>query len=422
MIRSARGLWPVIALVSFTLGVAVPAPGQSIRSFSGWSGTTLRIDFGGLEKVGRGFRPRQMHEDVDYAQASPEVREQADAAVQRSNEPSPEVLRGRALVDQGMKAFAEARWADTIESLRQALALLPGDPAIGKTLTMAQMALHYEELAAKADREAAQRAADDSVRVGIGIERLSDALNALRLEASEALIEQGRFESAVELSGRTDFIGDSSVVDLRQARQGIVNFDALKPPSTRTGGLGFTPPPRRAEAPAAQKARKLLDDPAVESVMFFERMGEAISYRPSAEESRDRFSDPVTRAVADRLGIPLGRATLEERAYVEQKTREVWEAYDRNKAAQAAASSDVARKSVEAFKELVGRLESQGILKPGENIPAKEKADPTFRALMRSEVKAIVLEDSVGRREAARSMFDALLGDVASVLDRRRTR
>jgi tetratricopeptide (TPR) repeat protein len=318
-----------------------------------------------------------MHQEIEYDQAPAELRQQADAAVQTSNEPSPEVLRGRALVDQGMKAFGESRWADTIEALRQALAFLPNDPAICKTLTMAQMALHYEEMAAKSDQEAARRAAEDSVRVGIDIERLSDALSALRLEASEALVDQGRFESAVGLSERTDFLFDSSVVDLRQARQGIV---------------------------------------------IFEGMGEAISYRPSAEERQDRFSDPVTRAVADRLGIPLGSATPEERAYVERKTREVWEAYDRSKAAQAAATSDVAKRSVEAFKELIGRLESQGILKPGENVLAKEKSDPTFRALMRSEVKAIVLEDNVGRRETARSSFDKLLGDVASVLERRGTR
>ncbi len=423
MIRSVKGLWPVLALLIFVFGLAAaPAAGQSIKSISGWSGTTLRIDFGGLERVGRGFRPRQMHQEIEYDQAPAELRQQADAAAQTSNEPSPEVLKGRALVDQGMKAFGESRWAETIEALRQALAFLPNDPAIGKTLTMAQMALHYEEMAAKADQEAARRAAEDSVRVGIDLERLSDALSALRLEASEALVDQGRFESAVGLSERTDFLFDSSVVDLRQARQGIVNFEALRPPKSPTGELGFAPPPRRAEAPAVQKARRLLDDPAVESVMFFERMGEAISYKPSAEERQDRFSDPVTRAVADRLGIPLGSATPEERAYVAQKTRQVWDAYDRNKAAQAAATSDVAQKSVEAFKELIGRLESQGILKPGENVLAKEKADPTFRALMRSEVKAIVLEDNVGRRETARSSFDKLLGEVASVLDRRGTR
>ena len=153
--------------------------------------------------------------------------------------------------------------------------------------------------------------------------------------------------------------------------------------------------------------------------MFYERMGDAIAYTPSEAERQDRYSDPVTRAVADHLNINLRNATREERDFVAQKTREVWAAYDRNKSLQEAENSEVGRRSVQTFNAMLDKLKGQGILKPGEDLLAKEKKDPTFRALMKSEVKAIVLEDNVGRREVTRSSFDNLLGDVASILERK---
>jgi hypothetical protein len=77
----------------------------------------------------------------------------------------------------------------------------------------------------------------------VGVERLSEALNSLRLEASQALIDRGQFQAAVRLSTRADFVFDSSVVDLRQARQGVVDFEVLKPQASRAGRIDFSPPP-----------------------------------------------------------------------------------------------------------------------------------------------------------------------------------
>ena len=153
--------------------------------------------------------------------------------------------------------------------------------------------------------------------------------------------------------------------------------------------------------------------------MFYERMGDAIDYTPSESERQDRYSDPVTRAVADHLNINLRNATREERDYVAQKTREVWSAYDRNKAQQETENVEVGQRSIRTFNAMMDKLKGQGIVKPGEDLLAKEKKDPTFKALMKSEVKAIVLEDNVGRREVTKSSFDKLLGDVASILERK---
>ena len=152
-----------------------------------------------------------------------------------------------------MQAFSESRWAEAIEHLSKALTSLPNDVAIGKTLTAAQIGLRYEELAARADEEAAKQASEDAIRLGVGVERLSEALNSLRLEASQALIDRGQFQAAVRLSTRADFVFDSSVVDLRQARQGVVDFEVLKPPASRAGRIDFSPPPRRTEAPSRQE-------------------------------------------------------------------------------------------------------------------------------------------------------------------------
>ena len=417
MQRPARLAVLTICLLVFVLFPAA-ARGQLIKSFSSFDGGTLRIDFGGLEKVGNRIRPRQMHQEID---PTPTSGDQAPVSipVPPPSGPSPAELQGRALVEKGMRAFSEARWAEAIEFLGKALTYLPQDVAIGKTLTAAQIGLRYEEQAQQADEEAAKRASDDAIRLGVGIERLSEALNSLRLEASQVLIDRGQFQAAVRLSTRADFVFDSSVVDLRQARQGVVNFEVLKPPASRAGRIDFSPPPRRTEAPSRQKARQLLDHPAVEAVMFYERMGDAIDYTPSESERQDRYSDPVTRAVADHLNINLRNAAREERDYVAQKTREVWSAYDRNKAQQETENVEVGQRSIRTFNAMMDKLKGQGIVKPGEDLLAKEKKDPTFKALIISEVKAIVLEDNVGRREVTKSSFDKLLGDVASILERK---
>jgi hypothetical protein len=412
-----------VVVTAVLLGLLPEAlPGQSIKSFTGWQGGgTLRIDFGGLREVGRGVRPCQMTEEIAETEFSSG---QADFSPppRTPSEPSPEALRGRAFVEKGMQAFSGSRWAEAIELLRQAQALLPGDVAVGRTLAAALIGLQYEEQARAADERAAGRAAEDSARVGAAIERLSEALNALRLAASQTLVDKGQFQSAIALSESDDFIFDSSVVDLRHVRQGIVDFAPLKPPASRTGRVDFSPPPRRAETPARQRARRFLDNPAVEAVMFYEGMGQALGYTPSEADHQGRYAGPVMRAVADRLRIDLRNPTVEEREYVERKTREVWEAYDRNKARQGADTAAVARQSIQEFEALVEKLKSQGILKPGEDILAKEKRDPMFSALMKSEVRAIVLEDNVGRREIARNSFDKLLADVGSVLEPGRKR
>lgn len=417
MQRPARLAVPTVCLFILAL-VPAAVRGQLIKSFSSFDGGTLRIDFGGLEKVGNRVRPCQMHQEIEPTSSGGD-QASVTVAVPRLSGPTPEELQGRALVEKGMQAFSESRWAEAIKHLSKALAYLPNEASIGKTLTAAQVGLRYEELAERGDAEAAKRASEDASRLAVGVERLFEALIALRLEASQVLIDRGQFQAAVKLSARTDFVFDSSVVDLRQARQGIVDFDVLKPPVSRTGRIEFTSPPRRTESPIRQKARRLLEHPAVEAVMFYERMGDAIGYAPSEAERQDRYSDPVTRAVADHLDIDLRNATREEKAYVAQKTREVWSAYDRNKALQEAETSEVGQRSVLEFNGLLDRLKGQGILRSGEDLMAKEKKDPTFRALMKSEVKAIVLEDSVGRREAARGSFDRLLGDVGSILERK---
>jgi hypothetical protein len=414
--RSSRVFKVIAAGLVLVAGPA--AVRAQIKSFTGWKGATLSIDFGGLREVGGRVRPCQGHYEVDDARGvvSQDV---AQAAAQLSEQQAAEAVRGQALAEEGMRAFGEARWAEAIDRLRQAQALRPDDIALGKSLASAQIALRYEELAQQRDAEGARQAAEDSQRLGLGIGRLSEALRSLRLEASQTLIDQGQFQSAITLSGRTDFVYDSSVVDLRQARQGVVDFERLKPPISRTGQVDFAPPPKRTEPPARQKARRLLDHPDVAAVIFYENMGDALGYRPSEAERLDRYADPVTRAVADSLNIFLDRATPEERAYVEQKTREVWQVYDRNKATQQREESAVAKRSVEAFDIILRKLEAKGLLKPGENVLEKEKKDPVFRALMASEVKAVVLEDDAGRREVSRTAFDRLLTDVGGTLKRR---
>lgn len=403
-----------VLTLGFLIGIAFPgdARGQLIKSFSSFDGGTLRIDFGGLEKVGRRIQPCQMHQEIDpfSYQAAPPTPQ---------GEPSPEILQGRALVEIGMRAFSGSRWEEAVKNLAQALTYLPGDLAVGKTLAAAQIGLRYEEQARRSDEESARREAEDAGRLGEGVERLAEALNALRLEASRALVDRGQFEAAVGLSARTDFVFDSSVVDLRQARQGKVDFEVLRPPVSREGQIEFSRRPRRADSPIRREARQLLDHPAVESVIFYERIGDALGYTPSEEERRDRYSDPVTRAVAERLNIDLRRATPEERALVAQKTREIWSAYDRTKARQEEETSEVARRSVQSFNDMLAKLQRQGILKPGEDLQAKEKSDPMFRAVIQSEVKAIVLEDDVGRRETTRNSFDRLLAEVGSILERK---
>jgi tetratricopeptide (TPR) repeat protein len=416
--RKIPGFW------AWTLGFAILGilPStlrcQSIKSFSGWQGTTLRIDFGGLEKVGRSVRPCQIHQEIEYSEAALNT-EGGSPQLRTSAEPSPETLRGRAFVERGMAAFSEARWAEAADLLRQALALLPEDPAVQRTLASALIGLGYEEAALRSDEQAARQAAEDSVRVGLAIERLSDTLNAIRLEASQSLIDQGQFQNAVSLSGHTDFITDSSVVDLREARQGVVNIEALRPPDSRSGRIEFARPPRSPATPVQQRARRFLADPAVEAVMFNERAGEAVGYLPAPSERQDRYADPVQRAVADYLHIDLRNATAAERDYVEQKTREVWNVYDDSRARQEAACARVAQQSLQAFNQLVEKLTREGILKPGENLRAREQSDPTFRELMASEVRAIVLEDDVGRREVTQAAFGQLLGSVSAVLERK---
>jgi hypothetical protein len=417
MPRSARLSVLTLGVLIFALSPAA-ASGQLIKSFSSFDGGTLRIDFGGLEKVGSRIRPRQMHQEIEPTTPGADQTAVSIPIPVRSG-PTPEEIQGRALVEKGMRAFSEARWAEAIELLGKALTYLPRDVAIGKTLTAAQIGLRYEEQAERSAEEAARQASEDASRLGVGVERLSEALNSLRLEASQALIDRGQFQAAVRLSTRADFVFDSSVVDLRQARQGVVDFEVLKPPASRSGRIDFSTPPRRSEAPGRQRARQLLDHPAVEAVMFYERVGDAIGYAPSEAERQDRYSDPVTRAVADHLNINLRNATREERDFVAQKTREVWNAYDRSKARQDAENSEVGQRSVQTFNAMLDRLKGQGILKPGEDLLAKEKKDPTFRALMKSEVKAIVLEDNVGRREVTKNSFDKLLGDVGSILERK---
>ncbi len=334
----------------------------------------------------------------------------------RSPQPSPEAIRGRALADKGAQAFAEGRWAEAADYLRQALALMPGDAAVSMTLASAMVGLDMEAMARRADEAKDRRLAEDTVRLASDIDRLTAALDTLRHEACQSLLDHGRYEAAVRLPARADFVIDSSVVDLRHVRQGVVDFEAVKSPGTRTGNVGFSTPVRTAEPPQTERARALLSSPAIEAVIFDERMGEAVGYKLTDEERQERTADPVQRAVADHLGIDLGHASASDRALVERKTREMWSAYDKRMGEKSEAKAGIANQSLQTFNALMDRLKAQGLLKPGENLQEKEKNEAWFRDLIKSEVSAIVLEEETNRRETDRNSFDKMLGDVGAVL------
>jgi hypothetical protein len=411
-----------IAHGALALGIALAilapaaAPSGNVTINAGF--TSISIDFGGLKNVGKSVQPTQKHiraDQIEKVSGQPVI----SIPAQKPNEQSPEALRGRALLDQGMKAFSEKRWADASELLRQASALLRDNPAIQLTLANAQIGLRYEESVRQADERAAKRIAEDKVQTTGNLDHLLQAMDNLRQEASQSLINNGQFEAAVRLPSHADFIIDSSVVDLRQARSGVVNFDVLKPPVSRTGDVGFNPPPVKVEPPGVQTARKCFLDIAMEKALFEAQISEALGYAQSVEERQNRYSDPVMRAVADRLGIDLGNATREQRDSVRQKTEKIWNAYDAHNRLRFSETGEVVNRSMQTFGAMIERLKSQGIIKPGENYLVKEKNDPVFKELLRAEVKAIVLEEESARRQANRAAFDRMLADVGAILERK---
>ena len=408
---------PALSLGVALLAVLVSAAGAQKRfSISMPGGPTL--SFGGLRLENSRVRPVERTVPVERFQDFAD--QSSSPPPPPANQPSPEVLQGRALAEQGMKAFYDARWADAIGLLKQAQSVLPpGDASVSLTLASAQIGLNMEALAQKGERDAAQRTAEDNVQLAKELDRLTQTLDTLRQRACQSLIDQGQFEAAVSLPTRTDFVIDSSVVDLRQARSGVVNFDVLKPPVSRSGDVGFSPPAARAEAPGIHKARLFLDSPAVEAVMFDAQISEVLGYQRSAEEGQDRFGGPVMRAVADRLNIDLDRATRQERTLVRLKAEEIWGAYDAHNRERSEETAGVAQRSVQAFQDMIERLKSQGVIRPGEDYIAKEKNDPAFRARLKAEAKAIVLEEESARRQANREAFHKMLGDVAAIFEKR---
>ncbi len=394
----------------------VSQAGAQLKHFS-MPGTSISIsvDFGSLRLDHGRVTPCRRSDRDDWTPpnnqlAPPPPPPQPDLRAQ-------EVQRAKNIFNQGMNAFMASHWVEAIRYLEQALSILPEDPAIKRTLTSAKAGLNCEELQRLAVERAEQRVAEDTAHTLHGVDLLNDSLDTMRQQASQNLIDRGQFEAAVNLPAYTDFVYDSSVVDLREARQGVVNFEVLKPPASRTGNVEFSQPVARHVSPETQKARRLLDNPALESVIFFERMGDALAYTPSAEERAGRFADPVTKAVADSLSIDLGSASAEELARVRQKTQEIWDVYDSLNAQRGEQNAGIYQQSVKSFRDLLGRLTAKGVIKPGENLLAREKADPGFRDMMKAEVKAIVLEEEISRREADRSSFDKLLGGVGAVLE-----
>ncbi len=407
MIRRALILGAVLTALLFAWGLA---QGRfSIRTELGTASFgSLRLS--GSHRVEPCQRTSRADREITWNN------EEGDPIPVQSPQPSPEAVRGRALADKGAQAFAEGRWAEAADYLRQALVLMPGDAAISMTLAAAMVGLDMEAMARRADEAKDRQRAEDTVRLASDIDRLTAALDALRHEACQSLLDRGRYEAAVRLPARTDFILDSSVVDLRHVRQGVVDFEAVKPAGARTGNVGFSTPLRAAEPPQTQRVRSLLSSPAVEAVIFNERMGEAVGYRLTDEERRERTGDPVQRAVADSLGIDLGRASAADRALVERKTREMWGAYDKRMSEKSETKAGIARQSLQTFNAMMDRLKAQGLLKPGENLQEKEKNEAWFRDLVKSEVGAIVLEEETNRRETDRRSFDKMLGDVGAVL------
>ncbi len=248
---------------------------------------------------------------------------------------------------------------------------------------------------------------------------LGQALTSLRVEAGQGLVNQGEFEAAIQLPTRADFMVDSSVVDLRD-RQGLVNFEVLKPPPSVIGDVQFATVAPKAEPPRLRKARKLLDDPALESVIFSERMGEAIGYQPEEQDKRGRLADPVTRAVAHSLGIDLRHASAGQRALVQRKTREIWNAYDKGQAQQADMNAQLRDRSLNDYKAYLAKLTDQGLVKPEEDLQERERNYPAFGNLMRSQANRIILNEEITRRETDRQAFDRLLSDVHTILEVKR--
>ncbi len=139
MPRSAKFSVLTLGVLIFALSPAA-VRGQLIKSFSSFDGGTLRIDFGGLEKVGNRIRPCQIHQEIDTTSSGAD-QASVSVPIPVQSGPTPEELQGRALVEKGLRAFSEARWAEAIEHLSKALAYLPNDVSIGKTLTAAQVGL-----------------------------------------------------------------------------------------------------------------------------------------------------------------------------------------------------------------------------------------------------------------------------------------
>lgn len=408
MIRRALILGAALIALLFSWGLA-----QSRFSIK-WEGGT--VSFGSLRLSGsHRVEPCQRTSRADRDITSNNA-EENPIPVETTPQPSPETIRGQALADKGAQAFAAGRWAEAADYLGQAQALLPNDPAIAKTLVAAMAGLSMEAEARRADEAKVQRSAEDSLRVASDIDRLTAALDTLRHEACQALLDRGRYEDAVRLPTRVDFVTDSSVVDLRHVRQGVVDFAKTESPATRMGDIHFSTSARPAEAPQVQRVRALIDNPAVEAVIFNERMGEAVGYKLTDDERQERTGDPVQRAVADYLGINLGRASSAERALVERKTREMWGAYDKRMTEKSETKAGIANQSLQTFNALMDRLKAQGLVKPGENLVEKEKNEAWFRDLLKSEVSAIVLEEEANRRETDRKSFDRMLGDVSAVL------
>ena len=333
-----------------------------------------------------------------------------------SSAPSAEAVRqGEVLRQQALEAFGKARWAESIGLLQQALQMRPDDEALIKTLASARIALRWAELQERNAQETRQQAARDQVQVAGGLARLSEALASLRQQDSQYLIDRGEFEAALRLPTQADFMIDSSVVDLRD-RQGVVNFAVLAPPPSVTGDVRFSTLAPRTEAPSLRKARKLLDSPALQSALFDERMGDAIGYHQVERAPSRRLDDPVLRAVADSLGIDLRHASGSQRALVKRKAQELWKAYDRSHARQAERDAELRDQSLNEYKAYLTKLTDQGIIRPDEDLRARERDYPAFGNLLRSQANRILLNEEVTRREIDRGAFDQLLSDVHSTM------
>ena len=194
----------------------------------------------------------------------------------------------------------------------------------------------------------------------------------------------------------------------------------LKPPPSVIGDLRFATVSPKGEPPRLRKARKLLDDPTIESVIFFERIGEAIGYQQEEQAESRRLADPVTRAVAHSLGINLRHASAGQRELVQRKTREIWNAYDKRHAQQADMNAQLRDRSLDEYKAYVAKLTDQGIVKPDEDLQERERNYPAFGNLMRSQANRIILNEEITRRETDRQAFDRLLSDVHTILEVKR--